>query len=136
MFTDGDVAAILTAIDNSNRTGKYLSALDLMAASGMRDNVYDEAYGYATRTGLIRVMGMHNGVTRKGRRYLRSATLPPTHAASRRVPAYAVVDQDLDAGSMSVRTLADLERAMNATPGSSASDTLADLPNDATTGDL
>ena len=108
IFTDGDVAAILRAIMNSNRTGVHRQPLGAMITVGMPDSVYDAAYAYAVRSGMIRITGQANEVTRAGRRYMRSATVPATHERRAR-PSGTVVDQDLDAGSMTVKSLSDLE---------------------------
>lgn len=77
-FTDGDVAIILRSIIDHNRRGQPTMAYLTVTAEGMPDDVYDQAYGYAHRNGMIKVSGQHNGVTRKGRRYMRSATVPAT----------------------------------------------------------
>lgn len=107
-FTDGDVALILRSIIDHNRRGMPTRNYLALSAEGMADAVYDGAYDYAVRMGMIRITGQHNGVTRKGRRYMRSATIPASH--QRQGPtAWPVVDGDLDAGRMTVKSLSDLE---------------------------
>lgn len=91
-YTDGDVAAILSAIIDTNRRGYPTGAYFVMIAGGMCDRVYQQAYAYAIRTGLIKVTGQHNGVTRKGRRYIASATVPPTAARQGRTDFSATTD--------------------------------------------
>lgn len=132
-FTDGDVAAILAAIINGNRSGYHRSTMDAMESAGMPDSVYDFAYSYAVRSGFIVITGQHNGVTRKGRRYMRSTTLPASYEQDPKIPAWTVVDEDYDAGRMGVKNLSDLE-AEWVVSGPDASP--ADLANDADTADL
>lgn len=92
MYTDGDVAAILSAIIDGNRQGHPTGAYFVMIAGGMCDRVYQQAYAYAVRTKLIKVTGQHNGVTRKGHRYIAGATVPPTAARQGRTDFSATTD--------------------------------------------
>lgn len=78
-FTDGDVAAILATVIYANRSGRPAGAYDVAMAAGMPFSIYNAAVRYAMAHRLLRTSGQLSVVTFRGRRYMRSATLPPTH---------------------------------------------------------
>lgn len=94
-FTDADVAEILAAIISSNRRNRPTQTYAELVSAGMPDPIYFRAYGYANRTGLIKVTGQHTDVTRKGKRYMHSITMAPSPRVSD-TDRSAVVNDDLD----------------------------------------
>lgn len=96
-FTDLDVAQVLAVVDRDRSTTR---AYDAVTAAGMDDDVYQSAFGWALRTGLLVVTGQHSEATRKGRRYVRRVrrehSRPDHLPQDRDVPAWPATTDDFD----------------------------------------